>query len=233
VDFRGEYGIGLRDLLRALVAPEASWESSVPVQDETTTAVVAVHEVAPPRTEPLISSVARGAFEKRGRFKRIWVGKWRIKVAVTATLALIGVSVGLHLRSSNQPIQVPALPNNDPTHSPVRPPATALVDTPGSEVPTNAKDGLTHDVFERLRKGIVRVEVRKGSNRPKERGMGSIVAVTGKTLSVLTTRKIFLPKGGSHHSRQNRGSRCPSTDKTLRGWRDCLGPARIVTAWPC
>jgi hypothetical protein len=50
------------------------------------------------------------------------------------------------------------------------------------------------DIFQAEREGLVRIEVRKGPNRPNTFGTGFVVAVKGKTVSILTARHILYPE---------------------------------------
>jgi len=50
------------------------------------------------------------------------------------------------------------------------------------------------ELFQALREGVVRIEVRKGPNRPNTFGTGFVIAVKGKTVSILTARHILYPE---------------------------------------
>ena len=88
------------------------------------------------------------------------------------------------------------------------------------------------DKIERLKDGLVRIEVRTGPNSPKIMGTGFVIAANGSAVTILTARHLFYKEDGDALRKRKRGSLFISTGSTRRARPGCFRPIRVSMSSP-
>lgn len=130
VDFRKDYEVGLRNLLRTLATKEALPQLSIRKQVTTNPEPAPVQEILPSQLEHSISTESENSVEKSNWLARTWTARRRSTIWGGVSLAFIVVLLGSYLKSSYFTRQGGTAPEANIKRPAVRPAPTEMSSEP-------------------------------------------------------------------------------------------------------